>query len=83
MVIGTKPAVCAECQWLGRAEMSCKRAQSRTCSGYAERSRHYANVVQASAEPNLFGLCRAQPILCKAQVLPIAPGNARGNVRRD
>ena len=48
-------------------QMSCKRAQSRTCSGYAERSRHYANVVQASAEPNLFGLCRAQPTLCNTK----------------
>ena len=39
------------------------------------------NVVQASAEPNLFGLCRAQPTLCKAQMLPIAQGSALGERR--
>ena len=38
--------------------------------------------MQASAEPNLFGLCRAQPTLCKAQLLPLARGNAPGIVCR-
>ena len=39
-------------------QMSCKRAQNRTCSGYAECSRHYE-----IAEP--------QPILLKAPQLAL------------
>ena len=54
----------AKFTWImpSRRQFSCKRVQSRTCSGYAERSRKCQEIfVQASAEPNLFGLCRAQP----------------------